>query len=125
MLKGLVIKQIQMRNQGKGMLKDTSLKNLLQSCDKPMVKCLLEKSIKGDDSPNNERGIFTPVEVVLAPCLHLPAASGPVQYPGGFTNTSHSSYLHFYFIFPLCIAERGDTEKSCCFILFLDLIRIL
>jgi hypothetical protein len=59
MLKGLVIKQIQMRNQGKGMLKDTSLKNLLQSCDKPMVKCLLEKSIKGDDSPNNERGIFT------------------------------------------------------------------
>jgi hypothetical protein len=59
MLKGLVIKQIQMRNQGKGMLKDTNLKNLLQPCDKPMVKCLLEKSIKDNYSPNDERGIFT------------------------------------------------------------------
>jgi hypothetical protein len=59
MLKGLIIKQIQMRNQGKSMLKDISSKNLWQSCDKPMVKCLLEKSIKDDDSSNDERGIFT------------------------------------------------------------------
>ena len=60
MLKGLVIKQIQMRNQGKSMLKDISLKkNLLQSCDKLMVKCLSKKSIKDDDNPNDERGVFT------------------------------------------------------------------
>ena len=59
MLKGLIIKQIQMRNHGKSMLEDISLKNLWQSCDKPMVKCLLEKSIKGNDNPNDERGVFT------------------------------------------------------------------
>ena len=34
-------------------------KNLLHSCDKPMVKCLSAKSIKDDDSQNNERGVFT------------------------------------------------------------------
>ena len=48
-----------MRNQGKSMLKDISLKNLWQLCDKPMVKCLLEKSIKDDVSPNDEIGVFT------------------------------------------------------------------
>jgi hypothetical protein len=48
-----------MRNQGKSMLEDISSKNLCQSCDKPMIKCLLEESIKGDDSSNDERGILT------------------------------------------------------------------
>ena len=56
MLNGLVIKQIQMRNQGKSI---SLKKNLLQSCDKPMVKCLSAESIKDDDSQNNERGVFT------------------------------------------------------------------
>ena len=56
MLNGLVITQIQMRHQGKSI---SLKKNLLQSCDKPMVKCLSAKSIKDDDSQNNKRGVFT------------------------------------------------------------------
>ena len=50
MLKGLVIKQIQMCNQGKSI---SLKKNLLQSCNKPMVE------MKDDDSPNDERDVFT------------------------------------------------------------------
>jgi hypothetical protein len=55
MLKGLVIKQIQMRNQGKSMLKDISLKKSF--CSHAINRWSRSK-IK-DDSPNDERGVFT------------------------------------------------------------------
>ena len=50
MLAGFAIKQIQMRNQGKNI---SLKKNLSRSCNKPMVE------IKDDDSPNDERCVFT------------------------------------------------------------------
>ena len=34
-----------------------------------MVKCLSEKSIKDDDSPNNERGVFTLSVVKIKPIV--------------------------------------------------------
>jgi hypothetical protein len=73
MPKGLAIKHIQMRNQGKIMLKDKSSRKLYQSSDKPMVKCLLEKLIKDDYSPNDEKGIFTltVVKIKSRPILQL------------------------------------------------------
>jgi hypothetical protein len=44
--------------------------------------------------------------------MHLPAASRPVQHPGGFTSTSHSSINDlFCFVFQRYIVERGDAEN--------------
>ena len=44
--------------------------------------------------------------------MHLPAASKPVQYPDGFTSTSHSSINNlFCLVFQRYIVERGDAEN--------------
>jgi hypothetical protein len=44
--------------------------------------------------------------------MHLPAASRPVQYLGGFTSTSHSSINDlFCFVFQKYIVEWGDAEN--------------
>jgi hypothetical protein len=45
--------------------------------------------------------------------MHLPAAIGPVQHPGGFTSTSHSSINNlFCFVFlQRYIVKWGDAEN--------------